>query len=387
MSRIVHVVISANYLEGYGYQENILPKKHSDLGHEVLIITQHELLGRKAPYVYANKDGVRVKVLRERNQRIRNARFWGSLIGVWMKHSDGLFEALEEAYPDIVFIHNVPAIDHLQVVSYKRIHPEIKVFVDNHEDYYNSPLHGGNKFGKLTAGRFVARRLSHVAEQFWGVTPWRVQYLKEVYNIPTDKVGLLVMGGDEVLVPWANKTSIREALRLRYGIPLDSFLIVTGGKINIAKNVHLLVDAVRQLDNVYLIIFGRYEEDMRCMRSSFDCSRIIDVGWIPSDESYQFFMAADLGCFPGTHSVLWEQACASGLPCVFKDWDGAFNHVEVGGNCIFIKDPDVSKLKHTIAILANKGEQYRHMEYVANNQARLHFSYIEIAKRAIMSNN
>ena len=40
--KIVHVIIANFYKEGYGYQENILPVKHIELGLEAYVVTTHE---------------------------------------------------------------------------------------------------------------------------------------------------------------------------------------------------------------------------------------------------------------------------------------------------------------------------------------------------------
>ena len=37
--RIIHVIIAAAYREGFGYQENLLPQKHKELGYDVGVIT------------------------------------------------------------------------------------------------------------------------------------------------------------------------------------------------------------------------------------------------------------------------------------------------------------------------------------------------------------
>ena len=37
--KIVHVCLACFYVEGMGYQENILPKEHSEAGHSVTVIT------------------------------------------------------------------------------------------------------------------------------------------------------------------------------------------------------------------------------------------------------------------------------------------------------------------------------------------------------------
>jgi 1,2-diacylglycerol 3-alpha-glucosyltransferase len=43
----------------------------------------------------------------------------------------------------------------------------------------------------------TARKIVPYVEKFWGVTPMRMEYLRDIYRIPKEKIGLLVMGGDE----------------------------------------------------------------------------------------------------------------------------------------------------------------------------------------------
>jgi hypothetical protein len=50
-----------------------------------------------------------------------------------------------------------------------------------------------------------------------------------------------------------------------------------------------------------------------------DSSAIRYLGWVPSEKVYNYFFAGDLAFFPGTHSVLWEQAVGIGLPCILKN--------------------------------------------------------------------
>ena len=94
-------------------------------------------------------------------------------------------------------------------------------------------------------------------------------------------------------------------------------------------------------------------------------------------------MASDLAVFPGTHSVLWEQACDCGLPTLFKDWDGGFSHVDVGGNSILLKDVTADSLKIEMVNLIENKDRYDRMLNVATTVAMKVFSYKEIAKKSI----
>ena len=184
---------------------------------------------------------------------------------------------------------------------------------------------------------------------------------------------------------WDNRMNIRKELRLRYNIPDDGFLVVTGGKIDRTKNIHLLVEAVSCLrnNNVFLLVFGSLTEEMKEYCTPKFKDNIQYLGWLDSKNVYPYFLAADLAVFPGTHSVLWEQALSCGIPGIFKDWDSGFNHVDCGGNALLLKEISTETLTDEISRLANDNTRYNEMKSVAENVARKEFSYIEIAKKAI----
>ena len=335
------------YKEGFGYQENILPAKHKAMGYDVHIVTYNKggdasYKGGEPPVTYTNCDGIPVHILANNPSIL--CRIPG-IVG-WIDSTLGLETLLEEIHPDIIFIHGICKHDNLHFVRYKDRHMEVSIYADNHSDYYNSPVKTlQEKYNRYILGRYIGKRIGAVAEKVWGVTPWRVEYLKEVYGVPTDKVGLLVMGGDENAIKWEMRNTIRQTIRQRMNIPEDTFLIISGGKIDKAKNTHHLIEAVRKLSithNIQLLLFGKAEKDMVEYMSGVKDSGIHNIGWISPKETNDYYLASDLACFPGTHSVLWEQACACGLPAVFKDWNGGFAHVDIGGNCILLKDTSAS---------------------------------------------
>ena len=211
----------------------------------------------------------------------------------------------------------------------------------------------------------------------------RVDYLHKVYGIPQDKIDLLVMGGDESIIKYDNRDLIKNEICSYHNIPTSNFLIVTGGKIDMNKNIHLLMKAVSDLKNVTLIIFGPVLHDAEKVIEKYKDNRnIYTIGWIESQKAYDYFLAADLVVFPGTHSVLWEQAVASGVPCVFKYWDG-MDHVDVGGNCKFLYQDDSDEICEVLNNIIQNKSEYTAMKNVALSKGINTFSYKEIAKRAI----
>mgnify|MGYP000962534106 CR=1 FL=1 len=110
------------------------------------------------------------------------------------------------------------------------------------------------------------------------------------------------------------------------------------------------------------------------------------LGWQKTDEILNLLLSSDLGFFPGTHSVIWEQACGVGLPCVFKNWDG-IQHVDLGGNCIFLNDISKETISYVINELYNDKNKIINMSRVANEKCISHFSYYDIAQREINGQN
>lgn len=386
--KIIHIPIACFYIENLEYQENVLPRIHKRLGLEVDIITSqysfernYNIQKKREPGQYINSDGIRVTVLKYKKE-IQPFKFLG------IKRVEHLYEKIEAIAPDIIFIHGCQFYDIKEIIRYKNKYPSVKLFVDNHADFINTPVNTWKRklYYYLITGHF-ARSIEKHVERFWGVTPSRIKYLKDIYGLKSNKLDLLVMGGDETKIDFANKDIIRDKIRNKYTISDNDFLIVTGGKIDKKKNIHLLVECFKQLpQNIKLIIFGEPDKELI---SCFDniSSNIRLIGWIESSETYNLFLASDLGIFPGTHSVLWEQAIASGLPCIFKYWEG-MDHVNVGGNAIILKQPldenlFIETISNLIIELSLKDDKYNHMKDIAEKNGREQFSYTQIAKKSI----
>lgn len=378
--KIVHIIIAAVYKEGYGYQENILPAKHIELGLDTYVVSYDKNFPEGNAYI--NNNGVNVTLLPINKSRCANIHYLSS----FTNRTQGLYAYLDKISPDIIFMHGLQAIDSLTVYRWCRNNRTVKLYVDQHADYYNSPItkFSTRMYYKIVYG-YIAKKLSRYAIKFWGVTPWRVDYLQKVYGVKPEKTDLLVMGGDEKLVDWTNRKQIRKKVRLKYNIPDDAFLVITGGKIDKAKNIHILVEAVNRLKekNIFLLVFGSMTEEMKEYCTPLFNDNIIYIGWLDSKDVYPYFLSADLAVFPGTHSVLWEQAMSCGIPGIFKDWDGGFGHIDCGGNALLLKDVSADVLMYEINSLANERHKYNGMKSVSENIARNVFSYIEIAKKAI----
>lgn len=111
------------------------------------------------------------------------------------------------------------------------------MYVDNHADFSNSAT---NWLSKYILHGLIWRKCAYLiepyTEKFYGVLPSRVDFLRGVYKLPEEKIELLLMGvDDEKLVKLQNK-DVRKEIREKHNIQQEDFLIITGGKVDNAKN-------------------------------------------------------------------------------------------------------------------------------------------------------
>lgn len=381
--KIVHIAPNSPYNDYWGYQDNLLPKYHKRAGHEVtLIITNKTHKDGQIVEVpcadYVLNDGVRV--IRRGYRQYNFPKLTNFLIYM------PVYDLLEEIKPDFIFYHGLISYSIFDAVKYMKKNPECVLVEDNHMDYYNVPdVNLLNRKIRMIWRRFINKRSIKYVSKVYGVTPWRKTYAEDYFKIPENKTAVLVMGGDDDCIHFDRMPELRDQIRDKLNIRHDDFVIVTGGKIDKTKNIHLLIQAVSKInrDNVKLIVFGQPDAEMKEIIENLCMDKHIrNIGWIDSVKVYDYFLASDLVIFPGTHSVLWEQAAACGVPMFVKDWEG-MHHIDAGGNCEFLTEDDPEEMKVKIIELIDCPEKYEKMRSAAVEKAIPMFSYSEIAKRAI----
>lgn len=380
--KIVHIAPSAPYNDYWGYQDNLLPKYQRKLGHEVTMITTNTM-HKDGKIVetdcgdYVLNDGVRVIRLKRKQ--------YSNQIYTNLNSRLEVFPYLEQIRPDFIFFHGIVSTSIYDVIQYiKRVNNKCVVVQDNHLDYNIGRRCITWKDWVIRAFyRHINRKSIPYVQKVYGVTPWRKQYAEDYFSISPSKTDVLIMGADDEKIDFSHRTEIRNQIRTTNGVLNKEFLIVTGGKIDQKKNVVELMKACAGMKETKLLIFGEIHGDVK---NEFDelirsCSNLIFVGWLPSDKVYDYFFAADLVCFPGQHSVLWEQACACKVPCLFEKWEG-MEHVNNGGNSDFIDNISVDLLHDKIRSLVFT-DQYGRMLGVANSPATDIYLYSEIAKKSL----
>lgn len=382
--KILHICLCGPVTDNWNYQDNLLTKYHVKLGHEVSIMTSQWIWDNKGKLVvdnrdkYTNSDGAQIRRLKIKGKNNFYKKF---------KRFEGVIESIKEINPAILFIHGCQFMDIDIIVKYLKNNPQVKVYVDNHADFSNSAT---NFISKNILHKIVwksrARSIDPYVEKFYGVLPARVDFLTEVYGLRKEKVELLVMGADDDKVKEAQKNIASKAIRKKYGIDEEDFLIVTGGKIDLAKTqTLLLMKAIHEIQNkkIKLLIFGSVAKELQNeFNSLVDNENIHYIGWVNAEDTYNYFAIADLVVFPGRHSVFWEQVVGQGIPMVVKYWEGT-THIDLGGNTKFIYNDTTDELIENLLEIIDNEEVYQNMHRIAIEKGLEMFSYKEVAKRSI----
>lgn len=379
--KIVHLCLASFYVDNGSYQENLLPRYHKKNGYDVEIIASldtfneyGQLVIGDGPNEYRNEDGILVRRLKYRINKIDKK----------LKRFYGVFASLSKSRPDVIFIHGCQFLDIYKVIKYIKLYPSVRVFVDNHADFSNSAR---NLFSKVILHRILWRKCAQsilpYVTKFYGVLPSRVDFLNEVYGIPRDSVELLLMGADDDLLIEA--VSGASSLRKRLDISEGDFIIVTGGKIDFAKQEVLnLMRAIKQLNyqHVKLLVFGSVIPEIKKEFDSLLSENVIYLGWINSKESYSYFQMANLIVFPGRHSVFWEQVVAQQKPMLVKYWPGT-THVDIGENVLFLKQADTKEIEEQISNIVDNPQILAGITRGAQSDKSKNFLYSKIALKSL----
>lgn len=367
----------------------MLPKYHVLQGHEVKVLASLVsfdkngnpcLLEKESEYL--TKDGYNV-IRTDFKQPLY-------FINKIFRRYNNVYQHIDCFSPEIIFIHDCQFWDIFEVIKYLKKYPSVKVFVDGHTDLINSARNWlSREILHKIVWRHCAQAINPYTEKFWGVLPIRCEFFNKIYGIPLEKIELLVMGVDDISIPYDRREEIRTSVRDEFGFSAKDFVLVTGGKIDKKKNIDLLMKAIEKINSpsIKLIVFGNIlpeiEEKILQLASNVN---IKYIGWINSEYVYKYFFAADLAVFPGSHSVLWEYAVGCGIPALFKRWHG-MEHVDIGGNVIFLDEDSIDELTKVIIMVASDSHLYTEMDRIAKTKGLDRFKYSLIAIRAIQNSN
>ncbi len=373
--KIIH--ITESYIEGWGYQENLLPLYQKLAGHDVVVVSNNnhlvdirnrpdliqEIRARGNEYWY---EGIKIYKIETKLNISSNTSFFCS----------GLQAILEKEKPEMIFHHNVGLATLTAAAKYKKRNPKVKLYVDNHADWINESK---NRLWHLFFYEIVmplqVKYIGSAVDYYIGVSPLRCQYLEKVYKVPHNKIRFLPIGCDTEQASHVNES--REELRKRFNIPLDAFVVISGGKIDRTKGTLELIaacDLLRQKgNNIHLILFGKIDDEVsaEAKRDWITC-----FGWCDRIKTLSLLKLSDVACWPWLHTTLIEDSVTVGTPLVVKMSDNVSHFAKVKAG-VFLSCGDRDELITALGEIQINANYYQQNVIDASEK----YSYATLVQR------
>jgi len=166
-------------------------------------------------------------------------------------------------------------------------------------------------------------------------------------GVPEDKISVILNGVNTELFKPMDKIECRKKLNL----PLDKKIVLFVGNLEMVKGIDLLVDAMKDLDNICLAIVGDgplREIAIRNTQNARLKSRVYFAGARPHSEIPIWMNASDIFCLPsrneGCPNVILE-ALACGRPIVASRAGGIPEIIKSENQGVLVSPENITELR------------------------------------------
>ena len=377
--KIAHICISNPFIDGWGYQENLLAKYLQKVGtHNYIIASANDF-----PTYLKQKDIE--EIMAKGNRYLLNGlvvrRIQTKKISTSLVIPLGLTQILEEIKPDVIFHHNFNCSS-LPISARYAKKKHIPLFCDNHADSINMSK---NKLWVWFYYKFLIRMSTqlykHQIVKAYGVTHSRCDFIHDYYGLSRDKIDFLPIGSD---VDLAEEISHKSELRQKYGYNESDFVVVSGGKMGKEKRTDNLIEAVNELHTHYpqlrLILFGKFEDDDTKLLANHSGATTVH-GWCDRTKTLELLKMANVACWPFHHTTLIEDAVAVCTPIINRK-TGTSEHL-INGNGVWVKDGTKDELKEALLQLLNPSKEQQNQIVHSCEKTKQTISYHTIAKKLL----
>lgn len=308
--RILHLCLANYYIDNYTYQENMLTHVNKKEGHEVLIIASTETfidgthLGYVKPKSYITEYGVPIK-------RLPYKRVMTNFVTHKFRAYPHLYREIDAFSPDVIMIHSMAFWSVLDVIRYKKAHPEVKLYADTHTAAYNS---GTNWISLHILHRIYYRWLTQKAlpylDKYFYIGEGERLFSIENYGVPEAIMEYYPLGG--TLLSDEDYQRTRAIRRQELEIADDQHLYIHSGKMGPMKRTKELLEAFSSVDDpqAVLAIIGSIPDTLQPIILPLieADSRMKYLGWKSGEELQEYLCACDLYCQPGSVSATMQNA-------------------------------------------------------------------------------
>ena len=307
--RIAHIGLATFYTDGMTYQDNLLAEQNVRDGHQVLYVSNAAKYENGKVVETGYEDSVLpsgVRLVRLPYEPVIN-----SVVTEKLRRVKGLYKLLGEFAPDVILCHDLCYYSVLDVIRYRKEHPEVKLYADSHTDYGNS---GKNWVSLHILHRLYYKALAQKAlpylEKYLYTSYERKDFCIENYGYPESITEFYPLGGKcPSDAEYAEKRARR---RKELQVKDDELLFIHSGKLDAGKKTAELLNAFYAVPELKakLLIAGSVPDDGKeLLLPLFDRDkRVVFLGWLTAEELIEYLCAGDLYLQPGTVSATMENA-------------------------------------------------------------------------------
>ena len=351
--KIVHISISDPYVDGWGYQANLLPKYLQKRGVQNVVVassTHFPAYLKQETIDSIRKNGCDYSIDGVEVKRIPTGRVSSSFI-----YPKGLMKILEEINPDAIFHHNFNCSSLPISAKYAKKH-NIPMVVDNHADTINMTKHKLWQwfYYKLLIGGTCKIYKNQIFKAY-GVTHARCDFIHYFYGLTKEKIDFLPIGAD---VDLADTLDTKSNLRLQYGFNETDFVVVSGGKMGLDKRTDHLIEAVEELSSDYpqlkLALFGAFE-DKELEKQASKTTNVSLFGWLDRKKTLELLKMANVACWPYHHTTLIEDAVSVCTPIISRK-TGTTEHL-IEGNGAWVENGSKDEIKEVLIRILTQNKE------------------------------
>lgn len=329
--RILHLCLANYYIDGYNYNENVLPRINKQDGHEVLIIASTETFveNTKLGYVHPGEyyTDSNIKIIRLPYVSL-GSKYMSAKIRAYHK----LYDNIAIFKPDIIMSHDLCFLSVLDVIKYLKRHPEVNFYADTHTARYNSGLNWLSLYvlHRLFYKSLIQRALPYLKKYFY-IGESEKKFSIENYKVPESLMEYFPLGG--MIFADEHYENIREKRRKELHIEDDELLLLHSGKMDVRKKTAELVNAFSSTLELKarLVIIGSIPEENRSLYELIESdSRIEYLGWKNAFELQEYLCAADLYCQPGSVSATLQNAICCRCAILSYPYEEYTSHLDFG---------------------------------------------------------
>ena len=327
--KIVFVGLASSFTPRMNYQDNALCHQMLADGHQVIYISNPEkfvdgVMVDTDPEDIVLEDGLHLI-------RVPYCKIGPTFCAKKFRKFKGVYKILVRERPNVIFCHNTQYWSVLDVIRYKKEHPEVKFYADTHTAAYNS---GTNwiSLNILHRGlyRYLTQKTLPYLEKYFYIGESERKFSIENYAVPESVMEFYPLGGT---IPAEEEyIAKRSCRRKELNLGADEVLLLHSGKMGPLKRTVELLRAFAAVPEwkARMVIVGSFSEDMKVEieRLVEADDRVQYLGWKTGDELREYLYACDLYCQPGSVSATMQNAICSRCPLLLyphepytKDYD------------------------------------------------------------------